>query len=102
MNEQTTAQIELPKYKCHKVVHALKIAGVVDHTMAKDPDVEPGGILTFADHRFARIVVDAAWMERFQNTAGREGDLGYYVVYADGYKSWSPTKAFEEGYTLIG
>ncbi|MCX6845050.1 MAG: hypothetical protein NTU84_00535 [Verrucomicrobia bacterium] len=25
---------------------------------------------------------------------------GYYVVYADGYKSYSPAKAFEEGYTL--
>jgi len=26
----------------------------------------------------------------------------YYVVYEDGYKSISPAKAFEEGYTLIG
>ena len=32
---------------------------------------------------------------------GDEDDLGYYVVYGDGYKSWSPTKAFEEGYSLI-
>lgn len=30
-----------------------------------------------------------------------ESDLGYYVVYDDGYKSWSPAKAFEEGYTKI-
>ena len=27
---------------------------------------------------------------------------GYYVVYDDGYKSYSPAKAFEDGYTLIG
>ena len=26
---------------------------------------------------------------------------GYYVVYEDGYKSFSPAKAFEEGYTRI-
>lgn len=26
---------------------------------------------------------------------------GYYVVYEDGYESWSPAEAFEKGYTLI-
>ena len=26
-------------------------------------------------------------------------DPGYYVVYEDGYESWSPTKAFEDGHT---
>ena len=26
----------------------------------------------------------------------------YFVRYADGYESWSPRKAFEEGYGLIG
>lgn len=26
---------------------------------------------------------------------------GYYVVYKDGYKSFSPAAAFDEGYTLI-
>jgi len=26
---------------------------------------------------------------------------GYYVVYADGYKSFSPAQAFEEGYTRV-
>jgi hypothetical protein len=26
---------------------------------------------------------------------------GYFVVYKDGYKSFSPAKAFEEGYTRI-
>ena len=25
---------------------------------------------------------------------------GYLVVYKDGYESWSPKKAFDEGYTL--
>jgi hypothetical protein len=26
---------------------------------------------------------------------------GYYVVYKEGYKSFSPAGAFEEGYALI-
>jgi hypothetical protein len=26
---------------------------------------------------------------------------GYYVMYEDGYISWSPSKAFEQGYTEI-
>jgi hypothetical protein len=26
---------------------------------------------------------------------------GYHVVYGDDYESWSPKKAFEEGYELL-
>lgn len=29
-----------------------------------------------------------------------EDELGYVVVYEDGYVSWSPAKAFEDGYRL--
>jgi hypothetical protein len=30
------------------------------------------------------------------------GDIGgYYVVYEDGYKSFSPASAFENGYTRL-
>ena len=29
------------------------------------------------------------------------GGEGYLVEYEDGYQSWSPKKAFEDGYTLI-
>ena len=35
-------------------------------------------------------------MDRHKPKAG-----GYYVVYDDGYKSYSPAKAFEEGYVRI-
>ena len=35
-------------------------------------------------------------MEKHKPHAG-----GYYVVYDDGYKSFSPAKAFEEGYRLL-
>jgi len=29
-----------------------------------------------------------------------EFELGYYVIYKDGYESWSPKEAFEEAYRL--
>lgn len=29
----------------------------------------------------------------------KDGKQGYEVVYEDGYTSWSPKRAFEEGYT---
>lgn len=28
----------------------------------------------------------------------KDGDLGYKVMYKDGYISWSPKKAFDEAY----
>lgn len=40
--------------------------------------------------------VDTDFLARHTPVAG-----GYYVVYEDGYKSFSPAKAFEEGYTRL-
>lgn len=82
-------QAEMPKYKCHKEVWALKIA-VVDQ-------LEQGGArLVWLDPKWEPITVDADYVSRHAPQAG-----GYYVVYADGYKSYSPADAFEQGYTLI-
>lgn len=84
------AQIEMPKYQCHKKVWALKIGSV-------QPVVGGAAIITPADTRYAPFKVDQDYVGRHGPTAG-----GYYVVYdGDGYKSFSPAKAFEEGYTLI-
>ena len=49
------------------------------------------GVIVPEDKRYARFGVEAVF-----GVAG-----GYYVVYEDGYKSFSPSKAFDEGYTLI-
>ena len=75
------AQAEMPKYLCHKEVHALKIAKV------------EGCTITPEDTTYAPITVEPEMYLRYTPTAG-----DYYVVYADGYKSFSPGKAFEEGY----
>lgn len=85
----TDTMAQMPKYKCHKEVWALKIIEV------NQPD-ECDAKLHFEDGRFAPILVDAEFVRKHAPMTG-----GYYVVYEDGYKSWSPAEAFEAGYTLI-
>lgn len=80
----------MPKYKSHKEVWALKIS-VMEFT-------EDGAAkMSFENSAYAPIEVPN-FREKFN---GDYDDTGYYVVYKGGYKSWSPTKAFEEGYTQI-
>ena len=79
---------EMPRYKCHKEVHALRISGV--GTNAQDGTA----ILHIADKGYADLVVSADYVKKHDPQPG-----GYYVVYADGYKSFSPAEAFENGYT---
>lgn len=90
-----SVEAELPRYKCHKEVHAVKIAAIkiLEDGRAKiAPD----------DKRFAVFETTTEAGKRFKETKFNSDDPGYFVVYEDGYVSWSPTKAFEEGYTLIG
>lgn len=90
--ENLPEQIEMPVYKCHKVVHALAI-----RALTTNPN---GSIqLFFIDNRFAPLNIESEFATRFQ--AFDEADCGYYVVYVDGYQSWSPTKPFIDGYTPL-
>lgn len=83
---------EMPRYKCHKIVHALQILSwVEDHEDAAMPIV-----LNFQETRFAPKPVTLKWFKEKKVEAG-----GYLVIYEDGYESFSPAKAFEEGYTRI-
>ena len=82
--------IEMPKYKCHKEVWALKIKDIYIAT-----NVDPDGILYFEDDRYAPITLGSGYFEKHKPHIG-----GYYVVYKDGYQSFSPADAFEEGYSL--
>lgn len=81
----------MPKYQCHKKVWALKISDVF-----KKGDGSGGAVLTTDESGYAPIHVDAEYMAKHQPKAG-----GYYVVYEDGYKSFSPADAFEGGYTRL-
>lgn len=95
-----SASIEMPKYVCHKEVHALKIANVeLDWEVAKreDRETDGGAIITPEDKRYSPFRVGSDYVRKHDPKAG-----GYYVVYEDGYKSFSPAQAFENGYTLLG
>lgn len=87
---------EMPRYRSHKQVWALKIASVTDPNT--DPTAETDGsrILSFEDEGYSTIRVDAEYVRKHNPQPG-----GYYVVYQDGYTSWSPAKSFEEGYTRV-
>lgn len=86
-------QREMPKYECRKKVLALKIEAVeFEANSAEDGTA----IIRPADDGYAPFVVSREYMEKHKPVAG-----GYYVVYVDGYKSFSPAKAFEDGYTPV-
>jgi len=82
-------QSEMPKYQCHKKVWALKIAEI---EMSEDGSAKIAPV----DKGYATVTTKPKFPFK-----GSEDDLGYFVVYSDGYQSWSPTKAFDEGYTRI-
>ena len=89
---------EMPRYKCHKQVWALKIKAI-EQAPANQERCNAGGdwYLTPDDDRYAPIMVGHdEYFAKHKPEAG-----GYYVVYEDGYKSYSPAKAFEAGYTEI-
>lgn len=73
--------ITLKRFVCHKVVKAAKILAVHGNLLKLEGvpfEIEP--TYNFMD-------------------AKRPEVGGYFVVYEDGYESYSPQKAFEEGYT---
>lgn len=78
----------MPRYKCHKEVRALRIVKI-------EPQGEEGYVLEFQPP-YVPFVVKHSWYEQHKPAAG-----GYYVVYEDGFSSYSPADAFEKGYTLI-
>jgi hypothetical protein len=95
MEEEVKASREMPKYRSHKTVWALKIKSVVDPTNQGD-ETDGSRVLTFEDPGYAPMRVAHAYVRKHDPKAG-----GYYVVYEDGYASWSPAEAFESGYTRI-
>lgn len=88
---------EMPRYKCHKEVWALKIKDI-QQAPANQEALHPGGdwIITPEDEGYAPFPVGYEWYTKHKPEVG-----GYFVVYKDGYKSYSPATAFEEGYARI-
>ena len=85
-----STEAQMPRYESHKQVWALKIMEV---------DI-PNGVIA-VEAPFAPIEPDRDWWSRFKpknHAADGDEDLGYYVLYENNYKSWSPSEAFESGY----
>lgn len=80
-------------YDCHKRVQAAKIAQIAPHSNDAGADIlfEVAGDVEVPT---AIVSVDGEFMARHKPEGG-----GYYVVYQDGYTSFSPAEAFESGYS---
>lgn len=94
------ASIELPKYRCHKQVWALLIAAIQPKA-SPDPTGQSmaasyGAVIVPANDRYAPLEVSAEYVMKHNPEPG-----GYYVLYEDGYASYSPAAPFESGYSLI-
>lgn len=79
----------LTRYKCHKEVQAMRIWSIVLSDCATY--ISLGGL-----DGSIRMDVSPSWNEKHQPSIG-----GYYVLYEDGYESYSPAKAFEDGYSTM-
>lgn len=86
-----TVQREMPRYQCYKRVWALKIKNI---TEGKSND--EFAYIHFENVGYAPILVNSEWYFKHKPQSS-----GYYVVYEDGYRSFSPANAFESGYSLI-
>lgn len=84
---------DAPLYRSHKTVRALKIKDVEP---GRRDGAGPGATLVFEDDRYEPLPVSETWDHKHEQP--KEG--GYFVIYEDGYESWSPAAAFELGYTL--
>lgn len=76
---------ELASWKCHKVVMAGKIMAVSLSVATITVENADGSLMQYD--------LTPNLVARGTPTIG-----DYFVVYEDGYSSWSPKKAFEEGY----
>ena len=80
----------LPLYECHKHVRALKIREVLTDSQGRR------GSLVFEDDTYPALLVSGEYLRKHEPQPG-----GYYVLYEDGYQSFSPAEAFESGYHRI-
>lgn len=90
---------EMPKYKCHKEVWALKIKEIIlDRTLAQkeNRETDGGAYLIFVDDNYGKRKVNNQYLRKHNPMPG-----GYFVVYKGGYESFSPAEAFEDGYSKI-
>jgi len=96
-----------PEYLCHKKVRAVQIA-IIEQVALKDtefdkdgkPLLEGGSYWIYPEpsetQSYKPFQVSAKFYDRHKPKAG-----GYFVVYEDGYCSFSPEVSFKNGYTEV-
>lgn len=80
---------QLADWKCHKIVKAGKILALSD-SFSEPVTVED------VNGTPCKVAIPLSMFARGRPVVG-----DYIVIYDDGYKSWSPAKAFEDGYARI-
>ncbi len=88
----------LPEFRSHKVVRAGKIVSVTRNT-STFPQYEPdaAGEVAIAVGSVGLVWHQSCSAAMFARFVPQQGD--YLVIYEDGYMSFSPAKAFEDGYS---
>ena len=79
---------QFPRFKCHKEVRAAQIGEIRQESKGLRIFPNTPGVASFC--------ISDEFYQKHRPVPG-----GYIVVYADGYVSFSPKEAFEEGYVLI-
>jgi hypothetical protein len=91
MSEISDMRALLPHWTSHKEVQADRIVEVLD-----------GAGLALMRWRLAcGAVVDVDELLASRVPLNTPSVGGYFVLYADGYRSWSPAAAFDAGYTRL-
>jgi Protein of unknown function (DUF2829) len=86
---------DLPRYRCHKEVQAIKIDNV--EPILSSPDNKPTGKYLIAPVYPGEVFeVSGAYVAKHNPQHG-----GYFVRYDDGYESFSPAAALEAGYACV-
>jgi hypothetical protein len=93
-DDDTGAAMEMPRYVSHKTVWALEIESVSEWIDPTSNSPQMTRLITFREKGYAPSKLPKEMFSRYTPIPG-----DFYVVYADGYKSFSPRKAFLEGYT---
>lgn len=101
-DSQNMTPARMPLYTCHKQVRAARIVRT-----ELLPQHQPSLVcLEFAgDADPQAVLVSDDWLVRRTDTETVDAALtkavgGYFIQYDNGYTSWSPADAFEEGYHL--
>lgn len=87
---------DMPVYQCHKKVRAIKIAKIEQSPADELAPPDSGGSWRVFDENGGFYTISHVWLTKHNPQPG-----GYFVVYEDGYQSFSPAEAFEGGYARI-